>query len=89
MIKADIVARVAELSDIPRITRWLANADRVGLVYMMAGTGTNNLAAATNPKIANRIAKNIAEFQDEYGRFVDFQVTLSGFTLDAVGAKIE
>lgn len=78
-----------EFSDIPRITQWLANADRVGLVYMMAGTGTNNLAAATNPKIADRIAKNIAEFQDEYGRFVDFQVALSGFTLDAVRAKID
>lgn len=78
-----------EFSDIPRITQWLANADRVGLVYMLAGTGTNNLAAATNPKIADRIARNIAEFQDEYGRFVDFQVVLSGFTLDAVRAKME
>jgi hypothetical protein len=78
-----------EFSDLPAITRWLANADRVGLVYMLAGTGTNNLAAATNPKIADRIGKNIAEFQDEYGRFVDFQVALSGFTLDAVRAKID
>lgn len=78
-----------EFSDLPAITRWLANADRVGLVYMLAGTGTNNLAAATNPKIADRIGKNIAEFQDEYGRFVDFQVALSGFTLDAIRAKID
>lgn len=78
-----------EFSDLPAITRWLANADRVGLVYMLAGTGTNNLAAAANPKIADRIGKNIAEFQDEYGRFVDFQVALSGFTLDAIRAKID
>lgn len=78
-----------EFSDVPRITQWLANADRVGLVYMLAGTGTNNLAAATNPKIADRIAKNIAEFQTEYGRFVDFQLALSAFTLDAIRAKIE
>lgn len=77
-----------EFSDIPRITQWLANADKVGLVYMMAGTGTNNLAAARNPKVADRIGKNIAEFQDEYGRFVDFQLILSGFTLDAVRAKM-
>lgn len=80
---------VPEFSDLPAITRWLANADRVGLVYMLAGTGTNNLAAAANPKIADRIGKNIAEFQDEYGRFVDFQVALSGFTLDAIRAKID
>lgn len=77
-----------EFSDIPKITQWLANADKVGLVYMMAGTGTNNLANARNPKIANRIGKNIAEYQDEYGRFVDFQLALSGFTLDAVRAKM-
>lgn len=78
-----------EFSDIPRITQWLSNADRIGLVYMLAGTGTNNLAAAANPKIADRIAKNIVEFQDEYGRFADFQVVLSGFTLDAVRAKMD
>lgn len=77
-----------EFSDIPKITQWLANADKVGLVYMMAGTGTGNLAAARNPKVADRIGKNIAEFQDEYGRFVDFQLALSGFTLDAVRAKM-
>jgi hypothetical protein len=78
-----------QFSDIPQITRWLANADKVGLVYMMAGTGTNNLAAARNPKIFDRIGKNIAEFQDEYGRFVDFQLALAGFTLDAVRAKMD
>jgi hypothetical protein len=78
-----------EFSDIPRITQWLANADRVGLVYMMAGTGTSNLAAATNPKIADRIQRNIVEFQSEYGRFVDFQVALSSFTLDAIRAKMD
>jgi hypothetical protein len=78
-----------EFSDIPRITQWLANADRVGTVYMLAGTGTNNLAAAANPKVGERIGKNIAEFQTEYGRFVDFQVALSGFTLDAVRAKMD
>lgn len=78
-----------EFSDIPRITQWLSNADRIGLVYMLAGTGTNNLAAAANPKTADRIAKNIVEFQDEYGRFADFQVVLSGFTLDAVRAKMD
>lgn len=78
-----------EFSDIPRITQWLSNADRVGVVYMLAGTGTNNLAAAANPKVGDRIGKNIAEFQTEYGRFVDFQLALSGFTLDAVRAKMD
>ncbi|MGD9924255.1 MAG: hypothetical protein AB7V13_22860 [Pseudorhodoplanes sp.] len=78
-----------EFSDLPRITQWLANADRVGLVYMLAGTGTRNLAAARNPKIADRIARNIAEFQDEYGRFVDFQIALAGFMLEAVRSKLD
>jgi hypothetical protein len=78
-----------EFSDIPRITQWLANADRVGVVYMLAGTGTGNLAAAANPKVADRIGRNIAEFQSEYGRFVDFQLALAGFTLDAVRTKME
>jgi hypothetical protein len=78
-----------EFSDLPRITQWLANADKVGIVYMLAGTGTNNLAAATNPKIADRINKNIAEFETEYGRFVDFQIALSGFTLDAIRSKMD
>jgi hypothetical protein len=78
-----------EFSDLPKIVRWLKVGDRVGLVYMLAGTGTGDLMrAATNPKSADRIARNMAEFSAEYGRFSDFQLALSGFALDAIAAKM-
>ena len=45
----------------------MAIGDKVGLVYMLAGTGTNNLIrAATNPKTAKLIPQNIATFE-RYG----------------------
>lgn len=79
-----------EFSDLPRINQWMAIGDKVGLVYMLAGTGTNNLfQAATNPKTAKLIPQNIAAFETEYGRFTDFQVALWGYALDAVAAKLE
>ena len=69
-----------EFSDLPRINQWMAIGDKVGLVYMLAGTGTNNLfQAATNPKTAKLIPQNIAAFETEYGRFTDFQVALWGY----------
>ncbi len=78
-----------EFADLPKIFQWLKIADRVGLVYMLAGTGTKDLLrAARDPKTAARIARNTAEFDAEYGRFTDFQLTLAGYTLDAIQAKI-
>ena len=78
-----------EFSDLPGINRWMAIGDRVGLVYMLAGTGTNNLMqAATNPKTAKLIPVNIAAFEAEYGRFSDFQVALWSYALDAIAAKL-
>lgn len=79
-----------EFSDLPRINQWMANGDKIGIVYMLAGTGTSNLAqAATNPKTAKLIPKNIASFQVEYGRFTDFQLALWNLALDAIVAKID
>ena len=78
-----------EFSDLPGINRWMAIGDKVGLVYMLAGTGTNNLIrAATNPKTAKLIPQNIATFETEYGRFSDFQVALWGYALDAIAVKL-
>jgi hypothetical protein len=78
-----------EFSDLPRINQWMAIGDRVGLIYMLAGTGTNNLMqAATNPKTAKLIPQNIATFEAEYGRFSDFQIALWGYALDAIAAKL-
>lgn len=79
-----------EFSDLPRINQWMAIGDRIGLVYMLAGTGTNNLGqAATNPKTSKLIPQNIAAFQTEYGRFTDFQIALWSLGLDAIVAKID
>ncbi len=83
-------AATVDFSDLPRINQWMANGDKVGLVYMLAGTGTNNLAqAATNPKTSKLIPQNIATFQTEYGRFTDFQIALWSLVLDAIVAKID
>lgn len=80
----------AEFSDLPRINQWMANGDKIGVVYMLAGTGTNNLfQAATNAKTSALIPQNIAAFQSEYGRFTDFQIALWSLSLDAIIARIE
>jgi hypothetical protein len=86
----DTAAGPAEFSDLPRINQWMANGDKIGLVYMLAGTGTSNLAqAATNTKTAKLIPENIASFQTEYGRFTDFQIALWSLALDAIIARVE
>lgn len=76
--------------DIPRIEEWMAAGQKVAVVYLLAGTGAADLAKlSTDQKTLQRINRNIAEFQTEYGRYTDFQVAMAGAMLDAVQSRLD
>jgi hypothetical protein len=71
-------------SDIGRSMEWLNTGDRIGVVYMLAGTGVSEISQLpTDPKSQQRTHLNIAEFAPEFGRYLDFQIRLGGAMADA------
>ena len=71
-------------SDIGRAMEWLNTGDRVGVVYMLAGTGVSEISKLpTDPRSQQRTHLNIAEFAPEFARYLDFQVKLGGAMADA------
>ena len=64
-------------SDIDEAIRWFNAGDTVGAVYLLAGTGVNDIAKLPADDAAQKMLRgNIVRFADEFGRYADFQVTL-------------
>src|SRR5262245_25902067 len=75
-------------SDIPRIEEWMAAAQKVIVVYLLAGTGATDIRKlTTSQQNLQRINRNIADFQSEYGRCADFQIAMAGAMLDGTQSR--
>jgi hypothetical protein len=60
-----------------RAIQWFNAADRVGLVYILAGTGVTDMAKLANDlNEQNRTHRNVAAFAPEMAQFLDFQIVL-------------
>ncbi len=64
------------LSDFPAISDWGQSIARVGKLYLLAGTGADQLAAAGDPKIAAQIEQNLSTYAAEFGRYADAEMTI-------------
>lgn len=63
---------------------------KVGLIYMLAGTGTGDLKAiSADPHGAEKVNLNVVKFAPEMGRFFDFQLSIQGAVVDAVQARVK
>ena len=69
------------------MNRWTQAVARVGLVYVLAGTGGATLAqVAADPAMAARSSRNTALYAPESGRWFDAADVLQGGVIDAVTA---
>lgn len=74
---SDLAVETLPADEIDKAQQWLKIGDRIGAVYLLAGTGYDDFAKVpqTEP-IQRRMRANIVSFADEFGRYVDFQLTL-------------
>ena len=71
-------------ADIDEAIRWFNSGDTVGAVYLLAGTGVNDVAQLPqDDAIQKKLRGNVVKFSDEFGRYLDFQVTLLAVIADA------
>jgi hypothetical protein len=72
------------VSDVTKALDWFVAGDRVGTVYILAGTGIDDINKLTNDaSIQRRTHRNVAEFAAEFARYLDFQVKLAGIMMEA------
>jgi hypothetical protein len=71
-------------SDLGKALEWSRAGDRIGTVYMLAGTGVTDLAnLARSPAAQQRTHRNVADFAPEFARYLDFEVKLAGIMAEA------
>lgn len=75
---------VLPIGESAKIGELLNNGNRVGFVYMLAGTGLSDLnAIATDQKAMERAESNMAAFAPEIGRWFDYQMAIQGAITDS------
>jgi len=81
---SEIEGATLAVADVARANDWFGAGDRVGSVYILAGTGVSDINRLPNdPNIQRRTHRNVAEFAPEFARYLDFQVRLAGMMMDA------
>lgn len=81
---APLGTETVALSDSGKVGELLGNGNRVGLTYLLAGTGTADPGKlASDPKALERADKNVVTFAPEVGRWLDFQIAVQGALADS------
>ncbi len=74
---SDLAAELLAPDEIGKALQWLKTADRIGSVYILAGTGFDDFANVPQTEaIQRRLRSNVVSFADEFGRYADFQLIL-------------
>jgi hypothetical protein len=74
---SDLAAEPLAPVEIDKALAWLKDADRVGAVYLLAGTGFDDFAKVPRTDaIQRRMRSNVVTFADEFGRYTDFQMVV-------------
>ncbi len=74
-------------SEIQGALDWFDMGDNVGTVYVVAGTGFRTAGEVpATPEMQERMQSNVVKFADEFGRYVDFQVTLLAAAAKAIAS---
>jgi hypothetical protein len=72
---SDLAAEALTADEIDKALDWLKTADRIGAVYILAGTGFDDVARVPQTDaLQKRIRGNVTAFADEFGRYADFQM---------------
>jgi hypothetical protein len=77
---------VQPMSELQPINDWNLAVLKVGLVYILAGTGVTDVAAIPDDeKVANKINQNTVEYAPEMGRYLDAQLHIQEALMGTVG----
>lgn len=75
------------MADLGNLNTWNLAAVKIGLVYMLAGTGVTDIAKLPNEQSAlAKVDQNTADFAPELGRYFDAQLRLQAAIVDTVQA---
>jgi hypothetical protein len=78
-------AKAITFQDISPLSDRMMTGVKVGVVYMLAGTGVTDLSQIGGVEdAATKINLNVIKFAAEMGRFFDFQLRMQGAIIDAV-----
>jgi hypothetical protein len=77
------------MSALVRLNAWNLAVVKVGLVYILAGTNTTDIASLPNtPEVIARINRNTVEFAPEMGRYIDAQLWVEAAIIDTVSGYL-
>jgi hypothetical protein len=76
-------------SDVDKLHDWDKAAMKIGLIYYLAGTGTDDVnVVAKDPKLTLRANQNTAAFAPEFGRYYDAQLQIYSALVDTATAQL-
>ena len=78
---------VLPIAESGKVGELLNNANRIGFVYMLAGTGLTSLdQLGQNQKAMEQAERNMGAFAPELGRWFDYQMVIQGAIADSTSA---
>lgn len=81
--------RPQPIAALDSLNAWNFAVLKVGLVYILAGTGIVDISKLPNtPEITQKINYNTVEFAPEMGRYFDAQLWIEAAVMDTVGTFI-
>jgi hypothetical protein len=82
--RAALGTTVLPINESGKVGELLTNANRIGFVYMLAGTGLADLGKlGQDQKAMEQAERNIGAFAPEIGRWFDYQMTIQGAIADS------
>jgi hypothetical protein len=80
---------VQPMAELNNVNAWNMSVLKIGLVYMLAGTGVKDIGALPQtPEMMAKVDGNTVTFAPEVGRYLDTQIKLQMAIIDTVQAFI-
>jgi hypothetical protein len=82
-------AQSVPFNELAGLSERMVTGVKVGVVYMLAGTGATDLSQLGGGQDAgDKVNLNVIKFAPEMGRFFDFQMRIQGAVVDAVLTRL-
>ena len=72
---APLAGATPSFDDLDAVNDWLGSANRVGEVYILAGTGVTDISTA-GPSLTDHINRNTVLYAPEFGRYMDAELAI-------------
>ncbi len=86
----DIDGKPQPWSDVNKLHEWTVALTKIGVIYYLAGTGTDNPnVVAGDPNMIQKANQNSLTYAAEFGRYYDTQLRLYGAMIDSATAQMK